>query len=335
MKLKLLVASNDRDYLEHLSSYFSNRYASSFEVTAISGQEHFEEVLKTSRFDVALLDFAFATSAELSAVRLPLVLAEDNATPPDVTGFTFIRKYQRISSMVGDILEAFAGVIPGVSGFDTARGQVTAVWSPAGGVGKTSVALACAAHKVFMGKQVVYLNLENFSSTYVYFNVEGKSISKAFEKLDIKSSNPQLLLKGIRQQDSGSGIFYFCGPDNYDDINILTQEDIETLVNACAMEADELVIDLSSLYNANIQKVFDLANRVLLVVDPSTTSQTKLHQFINQHNAFVQIQSKAVLVNNRGAKVKETSIEKTISLPLISTSDPVSVFKGLSSGDFR
>jgi MinD-like ATPase involved in chromosome partitioning or flagellar assembly len=211
------------------------------------------------------------------------------------------------------------------------KARITAVWSPAGGTGKTTIALALAAHRVSAGKQAVYLNLENFFSTAAYFPESGKSISRVFEKLE---ANVQMFLQGIRQQDSGSGIAYFCGPENYDDMNILTADDVETLIKACAIGADDLVVDLSSQCDERVQRVFDLAQTVLLVADASSASQAKMWQFTSQHNVFAKIQSKAIFVNNKGAKLIDENSNKTINLPLAQSSDPVFLFKMLSSGNF-
>ena len=331
MRIKLLIATTDNDYAEHLSNILSEKYMDTFEVTVCSSAERLQPLLAGSRFDAALLEPGLAASVSLSAVSLPLLLIDESGMVPDSEAKS-IRKYQRISSLAGTVLEHYAEISQGISGLHSGRARITAVWSPAGGTGKTSVALAYATHQASRGKQALYLSLENFSSTSVYFPEGGKSISKAFEKLE---SNLPMLLAGIRQQDSGSGVFYFCGPENYDDIHILTTEDIEILVGACSTGMDDLIIDLSSQCDQRTRRIFDLADSILFVCDPSAASQAKLRQFIQQHNIFGQIQSKSVLVCNKGAAMAETGISKTVSLPLVRATDPGSVFKALSSGKFE
>jgi len=224
-------------------------------------------------------------------------------------------------------LENYAEVGKGVGSFNSNKARITAVWSPSGGSGKTTVALAFAAHRVLGGKQTVYLNLENFSSTSAYFQESGQSISKVFEKLE---TNVEMFLMGIRQQDSGSGIHYFCEPENYDDINILTSNELEILINACIANTEELIIDLPSQCDEKVQKIFDIANIVLIIADPSGTSQNKLRQFFTQHNIFGQIKDKVMLVNNKGAKTAEASINKVIELPLVQSADPLFIYKSLT-----
>ncbi|MDR2712161.1 MAG: hypothetical protein LBB91_03485 [Clostridiales bacterium] len=332
MKIKLLIASGDTDYAEHLSNTLAKKYADTYKVSICSQAERLDNLLAANKYDIALLEPGLAAQADLSSIQLPILLMDDSESIIEIiSSFQKIPKYQRISSIAGTILENYAESGKGINSFTATKARITAVWSPSGGSGKTTVALALAAHKVSGGKQAVYLSLESFSSTPVYFPENGKSISKAFEKLE---ANIQVHLMGIRQQDSGSGIFYFCSPENYDDMNILTANDTEMLVNACAAGIDELIIDLPGQCDRRVQEVLHLADTVLIICDPSSTSQTKLKQFIDQHNVFSQIQPKTILINNKGAKTVDVNINKAIELPLVKSTDPIAVYKTLSGCNF-
>jgi cellulose biosynthesis protein BcsQ len=331
MKIKLLIASADSDYAEHFSNILSEKYSDVFAVSVCSSTERLRDMLTTEIFNVALLESSFSSAANLDTIHLPLLLVDETEAADSSRGMKKICKYQRISSIAGNVFENYAEAGKSVSSFNAARARITAVWSPAGGTGKTTVALAYSTNAVSKGKQAVYLNFENFSSTSAYFRENGRSISKAFERLE---SNIHLFLMGIRQQDSGSGISYFCGPENYDDISILTANDIEKLINACATEIDELIVDLSSQCDDRVQRALELADTVLIVCDPSNISKVKLKQFVNQHNVFGQIHAKTVLVNNKDAKTTESSIDKVIQLPFVQSPDPISIYKTLSGGNF-
>ena len=332
MKIKLLIASGDSDYGEHLSNILAKKYADTYKVSLCSQAERLNNLLAANKYDIALLEPGLAAQADLSSIQLPILLLDDSENIIEIiSSYKKIPKYQRISALAGTILENYAELGNSSNSFVANKAQITAVWSPSGGSGKTTVALAAAASKVSSGKQTLYLNLENFSSSGIYFPENGKSISKAFEKLE---TNIQVFMIGIRQQDSGSGIFYFGSPQNYDDMNILTANDLEMLINACAAGIDELVIDLPSQCDRKVQEAFNLADTVLIICDPSSTSQAKLKQFLNQHNLFSQIQTKTVLVNNKGAKTSEADINKVIELPLVKSTDPITIYKTLSGANF-
>ena len=336
MRIQLLIAVEDCDYAAHLSGVLAENHADSINVSVCSSPELLPEQLATRKFDVALLDMPMIGEADLQSIHLPLILwsEEDSAqgAPEDIKR---IRKYRRISTMVSEVLELYARVMKNECGSYSKKSRITAVWSPAGGVGKTTTALAYAAGKATEGKQVLYLNLEPFSSVRAYFADTGKSISTAFEMLETGEGNIKMLVRGIRQQDSADEIAYFCRPENFDDMNILTPENIAELIDACSEAADELVIDLSSACDERTRVAFDLADKILLVTDSSYTAQIKYSQFASQHNIFQRYKDKASLVANRGAAICESFADTIIYLPLVQSTDAATIYKTLSNINFE
>ncbi len=192
MRIRLLLAAGDRDYEEHLSQVLLDRYEDIFEVQICSTPEQIAELAGKRAFDIALVSPEFAGACSGHPAALTLALLEDGAAGGTAAG---IRKYQRISHLVGSLLERYAAVSATAHGGE-GGGRVTVAWSPAGGTGKTTAALAYAAQRVAEGKRVLYLNLESFSSSPLYFAESGRSISAVFAKLD---GNVEVLLQGLRQ----------------------------------------------------------------------------------------------------------------------------------------
>lgn len=331
MRIQLLIADEDRDYTEHLSQILVEKYANVFEVSACSGARQMAELLSHRGYDAALLSPALAAEADLRKINLPLLLW-DGAAGEFVEGLESLRKYQRISLIAGEVLERCAEVSSIGIGHGGAKAHTTAVWSPAGGVGKTTAALAYAAQQVSRGKRTVYLDLEPFSSVSAFFPEGGKSISTVFEKLDERA---ELTLQGIRQEDAGSGICYFRRPDNYEDISLLTREDVVRLTDAAAADVDELVVDLGSGYDQRADTLLTLADVVLLVVDGSKLCRTKWEQFRTQHELYGKLREKLILVANRGSRYSEAEAPSTVRLPQVKSDDPVVVYKTLSAGYFQ
>lgn len=266
---------------------------------------------------MALADAALAGGADLSSVKLVLHLGTD------------IRKYQRISHIKSDILEkcatSLAGRLPAGGG---ARARVTAVFSPAGGVGKTAVALAYAMRRAVSGREVTYISFEHFASTPAYFPCGGKSISVALASMD--SGDLGLLLKSLCDKDPAAGVSYYCPPDNYDDMNILTAEEVAALIEALSGITEELVVDLPAVCDERARQVFGLADRVFLVSDQTAAAAVKLNQFVTQHNVYERIRHKTTLVANKGARIPEAHV----SLPFVQSGDAMSVCRVLAGTDF-
>lgn len=331
MRIQLLIADGDQDYTEHLSQVLVEKYANVFEVSACSGARQLAELLSHRSYDAALLSPALAAEADLSRIELPLLLW-DGASSGLGEGLESLRKYQRISTIAGEVLERCAEVSSIGSSRSGAGAHTTVVWSPAGGVGKTTAALAYAAQQVSGGKRTVYLDMEPFSSVPAFFPEGGKSISTVFEKLDERA---ELTLQGIRQEDAGSGIYYFRRPDNYEDISLLTKEDVVRLADAAAADADELVVDLGTGYDQKAAALLALADTVLAVVDGSKLCRTKWEQFRTQHELYGKLREKLILTANRGSRYEAAQAASLVSLPLVKSNDPVVVYKTLSAGYFK
>ena len=334
MRVKLLIATGDADYAGHLSDNISEHHADALDVCVCRTPERFEELLSTQRFDAALLEAPFLEDIGSKSIQLPLLLWSENDDGGDTAcDFKKIPKYQQVSSIVASVLENYARVSKNRHGSDSQHARVIAVWSPAGGVGKTTVALAYAAKRAAECRQVLYLNLEPFSSVPAYFAETGKSISSVFEMLDNDEGNIKMLIRGIRCLDSG--VAYLCSPDNFDDMYILSADNISELIDSCSGVTDELVIDMSCVCDRRTRKVFDLANKVLLVTEPTKTAQIKLSQFASQHNVYERIREKSVLVANKGAAADTSLSDAVIHLPYVHSTDVSAVYKTLSASSFE
>jgi len=283
------------------------------------------------------MDMEMLKHIDMDLIHLPMLLWSENEENEDSVDLAVelerIKKYQRISSTVATILERYAKLSGSRHGLSIGQANITAVWSPTGGVGKTTVALAYALSGVSEKKDVFYLNLENFSSIPVYFKETGKSISCVFEMLENNEGNIRMLTQGISCRDAG--MTYLCGPDNYDDMCILSSDNVGELISTCSELADELIIDLSCICDIRAKKSFEMADRVLIVTDSTAVAEVKLAQFISQNNVFDSIKEKVIFIANKGAAIEEQYSDSAISLPLVHTDDMTSVYKTLSKDSFR
>ncbi len=216
---------------------------------------------------------------------------------------------------------------PSNVGISSGKANITVSWSPCGGVGSTTVALAYALNKTENKKNALYINMEPLSSLSYYFQDSDKGLSYALQKLD---SNINNILLSLIQNDSYTGINYIDSVDNYNDLNIVSVDEIDKLISALSTNAEEIIIDLSSQTGEVAQAILERANNILLVVDNKPVSNVKLNCFIKQHNIFNKVKRNITLVNNQNAGINVADIDRTISLPRINQNEPSNVFKELS-----
>jgi len=334
MRVKMLIATVDTEYAGLISDYISEHHTDIIEVSVCSTSECLKNTVSKRKYDVALIDTKLIEDTDTSLIHLPMLLwSEHDKSIKTTIELSKIHKHQRISKIAAAVLEEYAKVSGSRFGSDKRSANITAVWSPAGGVGKTTVALAYAASCASEEKEVFYLNLETFSSIPGYFRENNKSISTVFEMLENPEGNVKMLIQGTCCRESG--ITYLCSPDNYDDMCILSAGNVKELVTSCAQLTDELVIDLSCLCDFRTRQVFDIADKVLIVTGPTSSSTAKLAQFISQNNVFESIREKAILVANKGAVISENAAGALISLPLVQSNSTEEIYKALSENSFK
>jgi MinD-like ATPase involved in chromosome partitioning or flagellar assembly len=333
LRINLLIATIDVLYAKLLSDNISEHHSEKISVSICSSPEGLQENLYERKYNVALLDAQMMEHIDIKSIHLPLLLWSETEMAGDIQKeIGRVAKYQRISSIVAAVLEQYAKLSSRSNEPCIKRAKKTAVWSPVGGVGKTSVAMAYALSKTGENKEVFYLNLEHFTSLSDYFNENGKSISTVFEMLENREGDVKMLIQGLCCKENG--ITYLCAPDNFDDMCILSSEDLNELITACSEISDELVIDLSCVCDARTKKVFDLADNVMLVAGQTTTAEAKMLQFISQSNTFENIKEKVTFIANKGTIITNQITGTVISFPHIQSNDARGVCKALSERFF-
>jgi len=334
MKVKLLIATEDCEYAKLLSDSISEHHENTIDVSVCNDIKRINEEESNKKYNVALVDTAFIEHINAGQIHLLILLcSKDEAISDSSIQYVKINKYQRISSIVAKILESYAKVAESKSGIDSKHANITAVWSPAGGVGKTCVALAYAlshvsGDSISEAKKVFYLNLEDFSSIPSIFNEKGKSISSVFEMLESNEGNTEMLIQAISCCEKN--ITFLSSPDNYDDLCILSGDNVNDLILSCAKLTDELVIDLSCACNQRVRKVFELANRVLLVTDGTDISEAKINQFVLQNGVYESIKEKVTIIANKDSVFSGTKSESVASIPFVQSSNTITLCTELS-----
>jgi len=164
---------------------------------------------------------------------------------------------------------------------------------------------------------------------------------KAEKIEEIKKKKAIMGITSIKEKDDSFKFSYFNGPTNYDDMNTfkVEQGNISTLIDACAMYEDELIIDLSSQCDERTKKIFELADTILIVSDKSKTARIKIEQFMRQHGeVFPKIKNKVKLITNKNTKeeyIIETeeyiieTLKAIVHLPFVESTE---AYKKLADG---
>ncbi|MBN4056577.1 MAG: hypothetical protein COA82_12010 [Alkaliphilus sp.] len=163
--------------------------------------------------------------------------------------------------------------------------KIIAVYSPIGGVGKTTIAVMLSILAAYQEKRVMYLNLENVPSTRNYFESQnGENLSKIIYYLSKKKDIVQDKIAKVQQLDLKHNVYFFAPADNVDDLSTMSISEYSILLESiCKVgKYDYLFIDFSSESGSKMKEMLNLCDKILLVVSSGGSSVEKIRIYENE-----------------------------------------------------
>ncbi|MBI5929157.1 MAG: response regulator [Chloroflexi bacterium] len=160
-------------------------------------------------------------------------------------------------------------------------GHIIAVYSPQGGVGKTTLATNVAAGLMREDTRVLLIDCDlEFGDLAVFLylqsNLSVVDLGKAVEELD-----PDLIENVLMTH--ASGLRVLLGParlDDVDETNLLTPEVFEQIVQHLAANFDFTILDMRVRLDRLAARLFNLADRILLVGTPTLPTVKSCRQVL-------------------------------------------------------
>ena len=284
MNIKLAIADENEEYIERLLNVLKDY--DDLSISAYTDKKNLKKALSEKNFDVLLFDMSvYEGQVSLGKTSLGIMLLDETEDiPVGYKDFPKIKKYQRINKIYKRILELYADKC-GNAGIlsDQKRSKAIAFYSPIGGAGKTTVALATAARLALMGYKTFYLNLEDIASEAFYLPQTGeKGISEMLSCLGA-DINFQMKLQGLMQVRD-ENLFYLNHFDTPNDLYELDSEEIEELVCSILKTGlfDYLLIDMGNSLDEKAVKIFEVADHVLIIEKTDAVGVGKLETFFRQ-----------------------------------------------------
>ena len=179
MKIRLVLLESDKSYLNRIVSAFNTKYADKLEIYSFTEEDTALAALQKYHADVFLAGEAF----QIDRAKLPegcgfAYLVETH----DIESFhgeTALCKFQKAELIYKQVLSIFSDQASAITGMlhNAAGGRLIGFFSAAGGNGSTTAAVAFAVYLARKGKKTLYLNLETFGRTDLFFHGEGPGSS--------------------------------------------------------------------------------------------------------------------------------------------------------------
>lgn len=286
MKKTLVIADNDELFVENLEEYIVRNHPDEFEVRTFTEISYLEKFFSTpKKIDILLLSpkFRFESMADQYINNILFISDDEDVELQYESIFRFgeiTKIYNKLRSLVS---------IDGEIDYRTDKlimdkSKVIGVYSPIGGIGKSTIAIALAMELASQGNKVLYLNLENMPSTNAYFNVSinSRNLSDIVSYLSAGSDRLSNYLEGCINLDSRSNVFYINPADNIFDLEEMNQDDIKYLIQVIidTRRFTHIVIDTSSNYNTLKKSIIDCCDKIVAPLEQSSIGREKLLNFL-------------------------------------------------------
>ncbi|HHV96012.1 MAG TPA: AAA family ATPase [Clostridiaceae bacterium] len=345
-RLKLLIGDEDKLYIENLAGYIMEKFPYTFQINCFTDIESYRRYFMVNKSNT---DIILASSKFIDAIGM-----QDNKQNQDnkqdlekgnrqdfETGTVVVQivekkktnernsvyKYTNGYSLVKKIISIYEKSMQADIPKKQTATKVIAVYSPAGGTGKTTIAVKLAQCLSREGSRIFYLNVESFNtqscfskkgdetdslsiymhslSDHMHSEKQG-DFSKLLFALKQKDEDLILKVKEAIHYDYSGNIGYFSPPDSFLEFDELDSSELKLLLEELIQSGlfDIILLDLSSSYNYKTLSLIEESHEVIMVTTPERIAVTKLIGFLNdiglhQKKRGINFLDKIFLVMNR------------------------------------
>lgn len=306
MKIKVAILDDNLSYLNRITLAFTNKFADKMEIHSFTNQDVAMSSLIKDRIDVLVASDCFEINVSEIPKRCGFVYFVDSVNIEEFRGQKTISRYQKAEVIYKEIISIYSENVSDVKFEASADSYVCTFLPVSGGSGSSSVAAAYAKKLAISGKKVLYLNLEQFGNSEVFFSGEGQSnFSDVIFSLKSKKTNLALKLESYAKEDA-TGVNFFSGVRTALDMLELSEEDIERLFSGIRLigSYDYIIVDADFNMDKKTFTIFSQSQTIVFVADGSEISNDKFARAQQALQLYEQQKdasflSKASLIYNR------------------------------------
>lgn len=305
-KINIVIADSDELYLNHLTNYMIE-HMHDFEVCSFTTKESLINYVgdKSNKIDViAFTEDMMDGTISVANAPAKILLSDGSFSELE---FESVNKFQKAEKFINDILLIYAektGRVEAVSKGDKET-KIVGFFSPVGGCGKTTLALATAYALARQGKRVFYLNAEKLNSTYNVLNeATAGSLSDLYLTVKTKGANIGLKIIANKYTNVNTGISYINPAESSLEINELSLDEFKKLLKEFEKlgEFDVVVVDYDSEFNKDKIELLNCMDRIIVPFTSDNLSLAKTGLFIKElkmYDELNEISDKSVFVLNK------------------------------------
>ena len=302
----VVLADLDESYLITLELKFLKELKNKVELEVITDRQYFEKYFANPRkMDLLVVgEEMYSQELQKHTIGNLYVLAEymESGGTEDLSVHK-IYKYTSIKEIFNElVVDGLNGLLESVTKKET---QIIAVYSPIGGVGVTTIAVALSSALAKNHKKTLFLSTENLQNFQFYLSNKGYLSNELYSILKDNSKHPYKELKHyIRNEE-----FYYVPPlyASLSAIGLGTEiyprliEDIKL-----SKDFDYIVIDMETGFHEEKIGLLSMADKVTVILRQDAFSVHKIESLLR--NMEIKDGEKFVFICNKFEKEKANQI---------------------------
>jgi pilus assembly protein CpaE len=216
-------------------------------------------------------------------------------------------------------------------------GQVIAVFSPKGGVGRTTLAVNLAiAAATELNQKVILIDASfQFGDVGVLLNLNPKNKSIADLLPELETGEAESL--DTFMVTHSAGIRVLLAPPSPETAELIRPDAVRKIIERARREADVVIVDCAAFFNDTTLAILDIADTILTMLSLEITSIKNMRLFLEVADQLGYEKNKVRLVLNRGDSalgIRVADVEQSIGRKIddMISSDGRSVVYALNRG---
>ena len=285
-KKNLLITDSDADYLENFERFLRNNHSDKFIINTAVNSDGVRAFVDNSDRKVDILLISPDTYTDrIKSYASVIIILSNGVIPIQLEKYPVVKKYQSGDAIVHSISRAYAEVKPDEFDISQINGEceITGVFSPVGGSGKTTIATLLATHLAAKNK-VLFLSMEQFQYTEQFFS--GSSRYNMSDFLYFVHKGDSELLANLNKMlitDVNLNVNFLNSPLCFVDLNKIESEKWNALFKALVLFGmfNKVIIDMPSHLDEHILEVLSSCNKVIVPVLDDRISVLKTNRMIH------------------------------------------------------
>ncbi len=307
-KPRVVIADTDENYIQSIELKFIEDFFDKVQLEIITDQEYFERLFMTPQSaDILIVsEDLYEISLQKHNIKNIFVMTEQHEEDQtEELNITKIFKYSSIKGIFNEILGQSAKDLKLAEEART-EPQIVVVTSAAGGVGKTTVAMGMCACLSQNYKKVLYINASNLQF-FQYMMKDSTPISdmEVYAQLNTLEQCSYESIKHVIRKE----VFSYLPPFKVALMSLGIEYDVYEKIAVMARDSrdyDFIVVDTDSCFNLELSRLFDTADKVIVVTDQTKKSVYATNALVSSINGINS--GKYIFLCNQFEKEKDNAL---------------------------